>query len=79
MAKFAKLLGKFLWSSTGDILRVVMGDFRNLIWKGGLGLMFSRSMSVSLLLSQLQGCSKLMTAKLFEMLVTGLVICWRPS
>ena len=51
-AKFVKLMGKFLWSSTGKILRVAMDDIRNLIERGGLGLTCLRSMSVSLLLSQ---------------------------
>ena len=47
-----KVIGKFLWSSSGKILRVSLEELKNPLEKGGCGLTCIKSMSKSLLLSQ---------------------------
>ena len=51
--KFEKQMGKFLWSSSGKLLRVSLDDLKLPIPRGGLGLVCIHRMSRSLLLSQL--------------------------
>ena len=47
-----KLIGKFIWASSGKILRVALEEMKNPLEKGGCGLTCIKSMSKSLLLSQ---------------------------
>ena len=51
--KIEKVMGKFLWNSSGKVLRVAMGEMKNTVEKGGLGVTCILSMSRSLMLSQL--------------------------
>ena len=46
-------MGKFIWTSTGKLLRVSMSEIKNPVEKGGLGLTCISTMSKSLLMSQL--------------------------
>ena len=48
-----KIVGKFLWRSTGKILRIPLDEIKNPVEKGGLGLLCISAMSKSLLISQL--------------------------
>ena len=50
--KIEKVMGKFLWNSSGKVLRVAMGEMKNTVEKGGLGVTCILSMSRSLILSQ---------------------------
>ena len=52
-AKFEKLIGKFIWSHSGKLLRVAMNELKLPVEKGGLGLTCIHFMSKSLLLTQL--------------------------
>ena len=47
-----KLMGKFIWTASGKILRVAMEEMKNPLERGGCGLTCIMSMSKSLLLSQ---------------------------
>ena len=49
---FEKMIGKFLWTSSGKVLRVSIDELKNPLEKGGVGLICIKSMSKSLLLSQ---------------------------
>ena len=51
--KFEKLMGKFIWSLSGKILRVSINELKLPVDKGGLGLTCVVSMAESLLLTQL--------------------------
>ena len=51
--KFEKELGKFIWNSSGKVLRVSLDELKNPQEKGGLAVPCILSMSKSLLLSQL--------------------------
>ena len=51
--KFESVIGKFLWNSSGRLLRVSLGEVKNSFEKGGLGLTCIWSMCQSLMLSQL--------------------------
>ena len=48
-----RIVGKFLWKSTGKILRIPLDEIKNPVEKGGLGLLCVTAMSKSLLISQL--------------------------
>ena len=50
--KFESCMGKFIWSSSGWMLRVALEEVKNAPLKGGLGLVCLTSMCNSLLLSQ---------------------------
>ena len=52
ISKFEKLMGKFLWTSAGKVLRVSLADSKNRTLNGGLGLTCLHTMCKSLLLSQ---------------------------
>ena len=51
--KFEKLMGQFVWSMSGKILRVSINEVKLPVNRGGLGLTCILSMSESLLLTQL--------------------------
>ena len=51
--KFEKVMGKFLWTASGKVLRVSIGELANKVEAGGLGLPCVKSMCSSLMLSQL--------------------------
>ena len=48
-----KVIGKFLWSASGRILRIAFDELKNPPEKGGCGLTCIKSMAQSLLLTQL--------------------------
>ena len=50
--KFESCIGKFIWSSSGWMLRIPLEEIKNVPLKGGLGLVCLSSMCNSLLLSQ---------------------------
>ena len=50
--KIEKVIGKFLWSASGKILRIALEELKNPAEKGGCGLVCIKSMAQSLLLSQ---------------------------
>ena len=52
MQNLEKMIGKFLWASSGKVLRVSLDELKNPLEKGGCGLVCIRSMANSLLLSQ---------------------------
>ena len=51
--KFERVMGKFLWNSSGKVLRVPMGELKNGPEQGGLSMPCLLSQCKSLLLSQL--------------------------
>ena len=51
--KFEKEMGKFLWTSSGKVLRVSMEELKNSKENGGLGLPCILSRNKSLMLTQL--------------------------
>ena len=51
--KFEKEFGKFLWTASGKVLRVSLGEMKNCSEMGGLGLPCVMSKSNALLLSQM--------------------------
>ena len=51
--KFEKIIGKFLWNSSGKVLRVSLGEMKNTLEFGGLGMSCVKSQCNSLFLSQL--------------------------
>ena len=53
VTKFEKDMGKFLWTSSGKILRVSMEELKNSVEKGGLGLPCISSKCKSLMLCQM--------------------------
>ena len=50
--KFESLIGKFIWNTSGWLLRVSLDDIKNTWKKGGLNMVCLHSMCKSLLLSQ---------------------------
>ena len=50
--KVDKIVGKFLWTQSGKVLRVSMEDVKNSKERGGMGLICLTSMGQSLFLSQ---------------------------
>ena len=51
--KIERVIGKFLWSASGKILRISLDELKNPLEKGGCGMVCIKNMSQSLLLSQL--------------------------
>ena len=53
ISKIERAIGKFIWSSSGKILRVSLSDLKLSPTRGGLGLTCMSSMGKSLMLTQL--------------------------